>query len=113
MEYVRLKTAIAAVEKKHGLEDLDLTSREMLNTIASANLTGIKIKVSDLRRENTFGALPTVLSRLKKLVEGGWIEKKKGEEHRGIVLLQITPMARNAFTRLSKALEEHRLQTEG
>lgn len=105
MKYVKLKTAIAAAEKEHGIHSLDFVSREILHTIASANLMDVRCRVSDVVKEEIFGTPPTVYARLNKLVEGGWIVKKEDEEDRRAALLEITPMARAKFKKMSKALE--------
>ncbi len=107
MKYVKLKGAIVAAEKEHGLHGMDYTSREILHTIASANLMEVKCRVSDVVKEGHFGTPPTVYARLDKLVEGGWIIKTKDKDDGRAVLLEITPMARAKFKKMSKALERH------
>lgn len=107
MKYVKLKAAIAAAEREHGIHGLDFVSREILHTIASANLMDVKIRASDVTKDAIFGTPPTVYSRLNKLVEGGWIIKKEDEDDRRAALLEITPMARAKFKKMSKALEAH------
>ena len=103
-KYVHLKEAIAEAEKKHGLYDIDPSTREVLQTIASANLADTKIRVSDIKNQEVYGTLPTVLSRLQKLIEAGWIEKKADKEDGRVVLLEITPKAKSLFKKISKAL---------
>jgi hypothetical protein len=106
MKYVEMKTAIAAAERKHGVHSLDLVSREILQTIASANLSNTKIRVTDIKNMDVFGTLPTILTRLKTLIEGGWIMRKEDPDDARIVLLEITPKARAVFNKISKALEK-------
>ena len=72
MKYVKLKAAILAAEKEQGLDGLDFLSREILHLIASANVSGVKLRVSDVTKDAVFGTSPTVYARLNKLVEGGW-----------------------------------------
>lgn len=107
MKYVKLKAAIKAAEKAHGVHELDFVSREILHTIASANLMGVKISVSNVTKAGHFGTPPTAFSRLDKLVKGGWIVKREDEDDKRVALLEITPMARTIFKKMSKALERH------
>ena len=107
MRYVELKAAIKAAEKAHGVHELDFVSREILHTIASANLMGVKISVSNVTKAGHFGTPPTAFSRLDKLVKGGWIVKREDEDDKRVALLEITPMARTKFKKMSKALERH------
>lgn len=104
MKYVTLKATIAAAESRHGLHEIDPTTREMLLAIASANLSARKIRVSDIKNEQTYGTLPTVLARLQKLVEAGWIERKTDPKDGRVVLLQITSKAKLTFNKISKTL---------
>jgi DNA-binding MarR family transcriptional regulator len=104
MKYIELKDTIAEAERKHGVHKIDPTSRELLQTIASANLSSTKIRVSDIKNEQVFGTLPTVLTRLQKLVEAGWIERKEDAEDGRVVLLQVTATAKSIFKKISKAL---------
>lgn len=104
IKYIQLKDAIAQAERRHGVHDIDPTSRELLQTIASANLSSTKIRVSDIKNEQVFGTLPTVLTRLQKLVEAGWIERKEDAEDGRVVLLQVTSKAKSIFRKISKTL---------
>lgn len=105
MRYVEWKAAIGAAEEKHGLDGLDLSSREVLNLIAHANLHKQKIRVSDIKSSERFGTLPTILSKLNRLVQDGWIERYDDETDKRVVLLRVTPKARAVFKRISNALE--------
>jgi DNA-binding MarR family transcriptional regulator len=107
VKYVELKAVIAAAEEKHGLDVLDLSSREILNHIANANLLKQKIMVSDIKNKERFGTHPTIINKLNKLAKGGWIERYKDETDKRVVLLRVTPKARTVFKRLSNALEAH------
>ena len=107
MKYVKLKAAILAAEKEQGLDGLDFLSREILHLIASANVSGVKLRVSDVTKDAVFGTSPTVYARLNKLVEGGWIVKKADEDDKRVALIQITSMAREKLKKISKALAAH------
>jgi len=104
MKYIQLKEAIAKAERAHGVHELDPSTREILQTIAAANLAETKIRVSDIKNENVYGTLPTVLSRLQKLVNAGFIERREDADDRRVVLLQITSKAKTVFKKISKAL---------
>ena len=104
MKYVTLKAAIAAAENRHGLHDIDPTTREMLLTIASANMAHTKIRVSDISNKRIYGTLPTVLTRLQKLVEAGWIERKMDPKDGRVVLLHVTSKTKLIFDKISKTL---------
>ena len=106
MKYVEMKTAIAAAEREYGISSLDFVAREILQTIASANLLKMKIRLTDVKDMDVFGTLPTVLNRLNKLVEGGWIVKKQDPDDGRTLLLEITPKTRAVFNKISKALEK-------
>lgn len=103
-KYIQFKEAIATAEKVHGLYEVDPSTREILQAIASANVSDKEIRVSDIKNQEVFGTLPTVLTRLQKLVEAGWIERKEDTEDGRVVLLQITPKAKSIFKKISKAL---------
>ena len=103
-KYVQLKESIVNAEKEHGLCEIDPSTREILQAIASANLSDKKIRVSDIKNEDIYGTLPTVITRLQKLVEAGWIERKEDPEDARVVLLQITSKATLIFKKISKAL---------
>jgi DNA-binding MarR family transcriptional regulator len=103
-KYVHLKEAIAKAEKQHGLYEIDPSTREILQTIASANLSDTKICVSDTKNEQVFGTLPTVLARLQKLVEAGWIERRADPDDGRVVLLRLTFKAKSIFKKISKAI---------
>jgi DNA-binding MarR family transcriptional regulator len=104
MKYITLKQNIARAERQHGLHEIDPSTREILQTIASANLSNMKIRVTDVQSQKVFGTLPTVLTRLQKLVEAGLVERKEDTEDRRVVLLQITSRAKSIFKKISKAL---------
>lgn len=104
---MKLKSAIAKAEKQYGLHEIDPNSREILQTIAAANVLDTKIRASDIRNANVFGTLPTVLTRLQKLVDEGWIDRKQDAEDGRVVLLEITAKCRTKFKKISLALKTY------
>ena len=105
MKYTRLRQAIADAEKKHGLHELDHVMRELLHDIAQACMNNERLRVTHLARDSAHGTFPTLNARLKKLVEGGWSERKGDENDRRSVLLEVTPKTIEAFTMISTALD--------
>lgn len=106
MSYVNLIAAIAAAEKQHGLAGLDVISKEVLQMIACAALTHDKIRVSDIIREG-HSTFPTVISRIRKLAEDGWITRSEDPDDKRVILLGITPRTQAVFDRIYDSLEDH------
>ena len=107
VKYIELKEAIATAEQRHGIHELDFLSREILQKIAAANLKKQSVRVSSISEGNGFGTMPTLLARLTKLVDGGWIERVDDPEDARAVLLEITPKTKSIFRKISNALEEY------
>jgi DNA-binding MarR family transcriptional regulator len=105
MKYTRLRQAIAEAERKHGLHELDYVMRELLHDIAQACMNNERLRVSHLAKDSVHGTFPTLNSRLKKLIEGGWIERKDDESDKRSVLLEVTPKTIDAFNSISDALD--------
>lgn len=105
MKYTRLRQAIAEAEKQHGLHELDHVMRELLHDIAQACMNNEKLRVTHLAKDSAHGTFPTLNARLKKLVEGGWIERKDDEHDKRSVILEVTPKTIDAFNMISTALD--------
>ena len=105
MKYTRLRQAIAEAEKLHGLHELDHVMRDLLHDIAAACRNNERLRVTHLTKDSAHGTFPTLNARLKKLVEGGWIERKDDDQDRRSVILAVTPKTIDAFTMISNALE--------
>lgn len=105
MKYTRLRQAIAEAEKKHGLHELDHVMRELLHDIAQACMNNERLRVTHLARDASHGTFPTLNARLKKLVEGGWIERKEDQSDKRSILLEVTPKTIEAFNMISEALD--------
>lgn len=106
MSYVNLISAIAAAEKQHGLAGLDIISKEILQMIACASLVHDKIRVSDIIRDG-HATFPTVISRVRKLAEDGWITRTEDPDDKRVILLGITPHTQAVFNRIYDSLEGH------
>jgi len=105
MNYVELKSAMKKAEERCGLRELDFPTRELLHTIAHENSEYDTVRFSDLKELNSNGSGPTLLTRLNRLVDGGWIVRRQDKQDKRVVLLKISPKARSAFQKISKALE--------
>lgn len=106
MSYINLIAAIAAAERENGLDSLDVISKEILQMIACADLTHGKIKVSDITREG-HATFPTVINRLRKLEEEGWISRVDDPGDKRAHLLHITPRTQAVFDRIYDSLGAH------
>ena len=104
MTYLELLAAIAAAESQHGISELDDISREILTTIASANMIGVKMRMKDLAKVATF---PTVHAHLAKLIETGWVEREDDESDGRVALLRITPRTKEILRNISETLDSH------
>lgn len=103
--YTHLRQAIAEAERQHGLHELDHVMRELLHDIAVACMNNEKLRITHLARDAAHGTFPTLNARLKKLVEGGWIERRGDAQDRRSVILEVTPKTVAAFNMISDALE--------
>ena len=92
MKYTTLRQAIVEAEKQHGLHELDFMMRELLHAITEAH---VDLGFADF------------LEVLKKLVEGGWIERRDDEQDRHSVRLEATPKTLAAFDMISSALDSY------
>jgi DNA-binding MarR family transcriptional regulator len=104
MTYLELLAAVAAAEQKHGISELDHVSREILTSIASANMIGVKVRIKDLAKVATF---PTVHTHLAKLIETGWVERQDDQSDGRVALLRITPRTEETLRKISETLDNH------
>jgi hypothetical protein len=107
MKYTTLRQAIVEAEKQHGLHELDFMMRELLHAITHAHVNNEPLRVSHLMRNPEHGTFPTISAKLKKLVEGGWIERRDDEQDRRSVRLEATPKTLAAFDMISSALDSY------
>lgn len=102
MSYLELIAAIAAAEREQGIDELDAVSRHILQSIATANQAGVRMRMKDL---STLATFPTLHAHVQKLVDTGWIERTADETDHRAILLRVTPMATEVFRRLSDMLD--------
>ena len=102
MTYLELIATIASAEREHGINELDVVSRQILQTIACANAAGHRMHMKDLSPIATF---PTLHSHVQRLIDTGWLEKTADETDRRATLLHISPKATDVFRKLTEALD--------
>lgn len=105
MKYTTLRQAIVEAEKQHGLHELDFMMRELLHAITQAHVNNEPMRVSHLMKNPAHGTFPTISAKLKKLVDGGWIERRGDDQDRRSVLLEATPKTLSTFSMISDLLE--------
>ena len=79
--------------------------RDLLHAITEAHVKNEPLRVSHLMRNPDHGTFPTISAKLKKLVEGGWVERRGDEQDRRSVRLEATPKTLAAFDQISNALD--------
>ena len=104
LAFLRVLRAIAESEREAGLDKLDQADRSMLYHIAMNEGSGDPLKVTDLEKGGAFGTLPTVLSRVARLVEQGWIDKEVNPDDARSRIVTSTSQARRFFQGASKAV---------
>ena len=102
--FLRVLKAIAASEHEAGLDTLDQADRSLLYHIAMQERSGTAIKVTDLWKDGAFGTLPTVLSRVARLIEQGWVDKEVNPNDARSRVVSTTSQARSFFRNASKAV---------
>lgn len=76
----------------------------MLYHIALNEGEGRSLKMTDLEKSGTFGTLPTVLARVGKLIEQGWVDKDVNPEDSRSRIVSTSSRARKFFQKASKAV---------
>ena len=105
MKYTTLRHAIVEAEKQHGLHELDFMMREILHAITHAHVNNKPMRVSYLIKNKEHGTFPTISTKLKKLVDGGWVERRGDELDGRSVLLGATPKTLATFELISTLIE--------
>ena len=97
----RINRVIRSVESNTGLDELDLSSRSILNFIGEAESMQRLLNVSDVVKGPGFGTAPTVYSRIAELERGGWIKCVQDPNDGRAKHVRLTPLARKAFAKMS------------
>lgn len=104
LAFLRVLRAINDSEKQSGVDGLDHADRAMLYHIALNEGEGRSLKMTDLEKSGTFGTLPTVLARVGKLIEQGWVDKDVNPEDSRSRIVSTSSRARKFFQKASKAV---------
>jgi hypothetical protein len=102
----RINRAIRAVESATGMNELDLSSRSILNFIGEAESEQRILNVSDVVKGPGFGTAPTVYSRIAELERTGWIKCVPDPDDGRAKHVRLTPLARKAFSRMSAEVQK-------
>jgi DNA-binding MarR family transcriptional regulator len=105
----RINRVIRAVESSTGLDELDLSSKSILNFIGEAESEQRVLNVSDVVKGPGFGTAPTVYSRIAELERTGWIKCVQDPNDGRAKHVRLTPLARKTFAKMSA--ETHKLLT--
>jgi DNA-binding MarR family transcriptional regulator len=97
----RINRVIRAIESTTGLDELDLSSRAILNFIGEAESQQRVLNVSDVVKGPGFGTAPTVYSRIAELERTGWIKCVQDPNDGRAKNVRLTPQARRAFSKMS------------
>ena len=97
----RINRVIRAIESTTGLDELDLSSRAILNFIGEAESQEKLLNVSDIVKGPGFGTAPTVYSRIAELERTGWIKCVPDPNDGRAKHVRLTPVARRAFAKMS------------
>ena len=103
----RINRVIRAVETSAGLDELDLSSRSILNFIGEAESDQRVLNVSDVVKGPGFGTAPTVYSRIAELERTGWVKCVQDPNDGRAKNVKLTPLARRTFAKMSA--ETHKL----
>ena len=104
LAFLRVLHAISEAEAQAGVDMLDHADRAMLYHIALNEGAGGSIKMTDLAKGGAFGTLPTVLSRVARLVEQGWVDKDVNPEDGRSRVVSTSSRSRKFFQKASKAV---------
>lgn len=89
---------------------LDETSRQILFQVANNQQTGQITTVSDITRQSHYGTAPTVYTRLKKLVELGFITSNPNPADGRSNILKLTKRSEKLIKAGEKAIRAEALK---
>jgi DNA-binding MarR family transcriptional regulator len=110
---VKLKTTIfalnnilQAVEGSSELGDLDSESRAILKFVGANETTNNEVCVTDITKNASLGgSAVTLMRRLDKLQEQGWILASKSSLHHRRIRLTLSPKASKVLNTVSENLD--------
>ncbi|WP_395663115.1 hypothetical protein [Aestuariivirga sp.] len=89
---------------RSGDEPLDVISREILLSIATSQINGKLLRISDIRFNPEFGSPVTALSRLRFLMETGWVKSVKDPVDGRAQLLALTTRSNKSIVQIAAKL---------
>jgi hypothetical protein len=78
-----------------GKAPLDEVSREIVLAVAASQINGKLLRISDVRYNPEFGSPMTALSRLRVLIETGWVRSVDDPTDGRVQLLTLTARSSN------------------
>ena len=99
---LRINGIVRSVEAAYGLGDLDIMTRSILSFIGEAEADSQTLNVSDVVKAEGYGTAPNVYSRLAELEKSGWMRCIPDPHDRRAKLVQLTPLARRTYAKMSK-----------
>jgi hypothetical protein len=89
-----------------GNEPLDEVSREIVLAIATSQINGKLLKISDVRYNPEFGSPVTALGRLRVLMETGWVRSVDDPTDGRAQLLTLTARSDKSIARIAAKLKQ-------
>jgi hypothetical protein len=90
---------------RSGDEPMDVISREILLVIAVSQLNGKLLRISNIRFNPEFGSPVTALSRLKYLMDAGWVKSVKDPVDGRAQLLALTTRSSKSIVQIAAKLK--------
>ena len=87
-----------------GKEPLDEVSREIVLAVAASQINGKLLRISDVRYNPEFGSPVTALSRLRFLMETGWVKSVKDPVDGRAQLLALTTRSNKSIVQIAAKL---------
>jgi len=101
-----LNNILQAVEGSSELGDLDSESRAILKFVGANEAADHEICVTDITKNAALGgSAVTLMRRLDKLQEGGWLVASKSALHHRRIRLTLSPKASKVLNAVSENLD--------
>lgn len=102
--FLKVTGTINITAEETGLGNLDLVSRNVLFHICTLAGDGNNPRVTEVMDARQLGSRQTIHGRIHELMEAGWVAAVTDEGDGRAKLLQPTPQAMKAVSRLSQNL---------
>lgn len=104
LAFMRVLRIIAEAEEAAGVDSLDHADKAILYFIVRNEGDSGTVKVTDLLDTATFGTLPTILVRVAKLTQQGWVVKSVSRHDGRVRVLSSSTKTRTFVRKVSKAI---------